>query len=206
MKITINAHASVKLETSVGVIYFDPFGIKSVANDADYVFITHSHFDHFSPEDIEKIAKEKTTFVIPKSMLSEVNGINKERIIALSPSEKCTVGELDVEAVPAYNTNKPMHKAEYGWLGYIVTVDGQRIYVCGDADATTEGEAVDCDIAFVPIGGTYTMDAREAAEFVNKMKPKTAVPYHYGSIVGDKSCGDIFESLVNDNIKVEKYI
>lgn len=206
MKISINAHASVRLETNAGIIYFDPFSIKSSVGDADYIFVTHSHFDHFSPENIEKVANENTVFVIPKSMLAEMNGIDKERVIALSPSDKCTLGGLVVEAVPAYNTNKPMHRAEYGWLGYVVTVDGQRVYVCGDTDATNEGESVKCDIAFIPVGGTYTMDAREAADFTNKMKPGMAVPYHYGSIVGDISCGDVFESLVSDSIKVKKYI
>ena len=208
MKITVNAHASVRLETEQGIIYFDPFKIKKGANDADFIFITHSHFDHFSVRDIKKAAKEDTVFIVPKSMLNDIEdaGFSAEKIIAFVPAESKTVNGLEIEAVSAYNTNKPMHKKEYGWLGYVVTAEGKRIYVCGDTDATPEGEAVECDIAFVPAGGTYTLNAEEAAEFVNRMKPKKAIPYHYGSIVGGKSCGKKFAALVNDEIETELYI
>lgn len=208
MKISINAHASVRLETEQGIIYFDPFKIKKAENDADFVFITHSHFDHFSARDIKKVSDAYTLFIVPKSMLSDVEaaGFPIEKIIAFEPVESKTVNGLEIEAIHAYNTNKPMHKKEYGWLGYVVTVEGKRIYVCGDTDATPEGEAVECDIAFVPAGGTYTLNAEEAAEFVNRMKLKKAVPYHYGSIVGGKSCGKKFAALVNGEIETELYI
>lgn len=206
MKITISEHASVRLETAQGIIYFDPFNINGTPKDADYIFITHSHFDHYSPKDIVKIANENTAFVIPKSMLKEVSDVLKNNVNALEPCEKKEIGSIKVEAVPAYNTNKPMHKKEYGWLGYVVTVEDKRVYVCGDMDATDEGINVDCDIAFVPSGGIFTMNAKEAAEFVNKMKPKTAVPYHYGTIVGGSKCGEKFRKLVDDSINVELYI
>ena len=208
MKITVNAHASVRLEAQQWIMYFDPFRIKKGANDADFVFITHSHFDHFSVRDIKKVANEKTFFIVPESMLNEVAdaGFPAEKIVAFRPAEEKTVGGLKIEAVHAYNTNKPMHKKEYGWLGYVVTADDKRIYVCGDTDATPEGEAVECDIAFVPAGGTYTLNAEEAAEFVNRMKPKKAIPYHYGSIVGGKGCGNKFASLVSKEIETELYI
>lgn len=206
MKITINEHASVRLETAQGVIYFDPFNIDGKPKDADYIFITHSHFDHYSAKDIKKVANDKTAFIIPQSIFSEVKDVLKSSVTALAPLEEKEIGSIKIEAVPAYNTNKPMHKKEYGWLGYVVTVEDKRIYVCGDMDATDEGVKVDCDIAFVPSGGIFTMNAKEAAEFVNKMKPKTAVPYHYGSIVGGSKCGEKFKALVSKDINVELYI
>ena len=206
MKISINEHASVRLETTDGILYFDPFNIKCNPKDADFVFITHSHFDHYSPEDINKIANQNTKFVIPVSMSGEVSDIPADNKTFLAPCEEKEIGSIKIEAVPAYNTNKPMHRKEYGWLGYIVTVEGERIYVCGDMDATDEGKNSDCDIAFVPVGGTYTMNVNEAADFVSRMNPKTAVPYHYGSIVGGRDCGEKFKALVNKNINVELYI
>lgn len=208
MKSSINEHASVRLETAQGVIYFDPFRITEAKNDADFIFVTHSHFDHLSAEDIAKTANENTVFVMPESIVNDALeiGIAEQKIVALKPCDKTEVAGLEIEAVPAYNTNKPMHKKEYGWLGFVVTVDGERIYVCGDTDVIDEGIAVDCDVAFVPVGGTYTMDYAEAADFVNQMEPKRVVPYHYGSIVGDKDMGEKFAELVNDGIEVELLI
>ena len=205
MKISINSHASVRLETAQGVIYFDPFRIKKSPNDADYIFVTHSHFDHFSPDDIKKIVSPDSVLIVPETMYNEVaeSGIKFKKVVGLAPCTEETVGEIKVEAIPAYNTNKPMHQKAYGWLGYVVTVEGKRIYVCGDMDATEEGKNVDCDIAFVPVGGTYTMNAEEAAAFVNEMKPQAAIPYHYGSIVGGKNCGEKFKALVNREIEVK---
>lgn len=207
MKIGINSHASVKLETEQGIIYFDPFRLKSAENDADYIFITHSHFDHFSPKDIEKAANKDTVLIVPETMYNDVAKAELAigKVCGFAQNTEETVGELKIEAVPAYNTNKPMHQKAYGWLGYIITVEGRRVYVCGDMDATEEGKKVECDLAFVPVGGTYTMNAKEAAEFVNEMKPGTAIPYHYGLIVGGKSCGEKFKKLVDKSINVELY-
>lgn len=206
VKITINEHASVRLETADGIIYFDPFNIVGKPADADYIFITHAHFDHYSPKDIKKTANKNTAFIVPESMLDEVSDTLKDNVTALAPFDEKEIGSIKIEAVPAYNTNKPMHKKEYGWLGYVVTVEDKRIYVCGDMDATDEGVKVDCDTAFVPVGGTYTMNVSEAADFINRMKPETAIPYHYGSIVGGRDCGEEFKALVSKDINVELYI
>lgn len=208
MKINVNTQASVKLETAQGIIYFDPFRLKKFSDKADFIFITHSHFDHFSPRDIKKISKSNTVFVAPESMADEMSELITDdcRLISLSPFEEADINGIKIEAVPAYNTNKPMHKKEYGWLGYVVTVEDKRIYVCGDMDATAEGEKISCDIAFVPIGGTYTMNYKEAADFVNKMSPRKVIPYHYGSIVGKKSFGEAFKALVDSGIETELYI
>ena len=207
MRYFINAQSSVRIESEI-VIHFDPFKIKTKANDADIIFITHPHFDHFSPNDIAKVKKENTLFVAPKSMSAELLkiGVAPQNIFAMNPGETAEILGVKILAVPAYNTNKPMHKKEYGWLGYIAEIEGKKIYVAGDIDAISEAEEFKADIAFVPIGGTYTMDYREAAQFINRMRPKKVIPYHYGSIVGSKSCGKKFKALVDGDIEVELLI
>ena len=201
--ITVNAQSSIRIAADK-IVYFDPFKITDAKNDADVIFITHEHFDHFSPEDIGKVASEKTVFAVPASMVQTVagSGISKDKIIPLDPGDKKEVCGIPVEAVPSYNLSKKFHTKSSGWLGYIVTLGGKRIYVAGDMDATPEAKAVSCDIAMIPIGGTYTMDFREAAEYINELKPKTVIPTHYGSVVGDPSDGESFKKLVGDSSEV----
>lgn len=202
-KITINTHSSIRIAANK-IVYFDPFKITKETHDADIVFVTHSHFDHLSPEDIAAVSKPDTLLVIPESIRAEVQkaGFSSEKIIALAPEQSTVVCGVQIEAVPSYNMNKPMHPKKNGWLGYVITVEKTRIYVAGDMDATPEGKAVQCDIAMIPIGGTYTMNAEEAAELVNAMQPKIAIPTHYGSIVGSPNDAQTFASLVKDGIKV----
>jgi len=199
--ITINTHSSIKIAAEK-IIYADPFKLTEALHDADIIYITHAHFDHFSPEDIEKAASDKTILVIPASMKEEAakSGIPSERIITQNPGDTKEINGINTEAVPSYNTNKPMHPKSNGWLGYIITVNGTRIYIAGDTDATKEAEEVNCDIAMVPIGGTYTMDAKEAAELVNRISPRIAIPTHYGSLVGHKKDEKIFTGLLSENI------
>lgn len=202
-KITINTHSSIRI-ASDSILYFDPFKLEAAVHDADVIFITHAHFDHFSPEDIEKVAKADTKFVIPASMSADTRraGIKEENIISLVPGQITEVCGIAVEAVPSYNIGKPMHPKKNGWLGYIVTVNDERIYVAGDMDAIPEGTEVKCDIAMIPIGGTYTMNAKEAAGLVNVMQPKIVIPTHYGSLVGIKKDAQKFAALVDDSIEV----
>lgn len=201
--ITVNSQSSIRISADK-VIYFDPYRITSEPNDGDIIFITHSHHDHFSPEDIKKVSKPDTIYVIPEDMIKELikKGTPEEKIIAVKPGESRDILGIPVEAVPAYNTNKPMHPKSKGWLGYVVTLNGTRVYVCGDMDETPDALNVKCDIVMLPIGGTFTMNAKEAAAFVNKLSPKTAIPTHYGTLVGSKKDGEKFRSLVNDGIEV----
>lgn len=200
-KITVNAQSSIRIEAEK-IIYFDPFKIAIAANDADVIFITHDHPDHFSPEDIRKVQKTNTTFVIPKSMENTLKKAGYSDLILFTPGEKAAVYDIPVEAIPAYNMMKPFHKRENGWLGYIITIDGQRIYVAGDTDAASEAKAVSCDIAIIPIGGTFTMNHSQAAAFINELHPKTVIPTHYGSIVGSADSGEAFRKLVQPDIEV----
>lgn len=200
--ITINEHSSIRLEDNC-VIYVDPFRIPNQPNDADIILVTHSHYDHFSPEDIVKIEKSNTRYVMPESMLSDAHqaGFMEEKITKMNPGETVEINGVKIEAIPSYNTDKPMHPKENKWLGYVVTVNHQRIYIAGDCDMMPE-ETVSCDIAMVPIGGTYTMNPMEAAEYVNRIKPSYVIPTHYGTVVGTPTDFNRFEPLVQKGIEV----
>ena len=170
---------------------------------ADIVFITHDHYDHYSEEDIDKVINENTTIIIPEELLTKLlrKGINKNAIITVEPNEKYMVQGIKFETIPAYNTNKIFHPKENGWVGYIITLDDIRYYIAGDTDITEENRKVKCDVAFVPVGGTYTMDFKEAAQLINEIQPKIAVPIHYGSVVGTKQDATDFIKLLHPSIK-----
>lgn len=200
--IQVLTHSSIKI-TGGTTIYVDPFHIVDAANDADIILITHDHFDHFSPEDIAKVIKSDTTLVVPKKMEKQASEIACSQLITVEPGEKKQLGDIGVETVPAYNPLKPFHPKSQGWVGYIIETDGVRIYVAGDTDITKENKEVSCDVAMVPIGGTYTMDAKKAAELVNIIAPKVAIPTHYGSVAGSKKDEDTFRASVDPSIRVE---
>lgn len=202
--IRVLTHSSIKIK-GTRVVYADPFQIEEASHDADYILITHDHYDHFSPEDIAKILKEDTLLVVPEKMKgqAEKETALKREIVTIKPGEEKELDGIRIEAVAAYNKMKPFHPRAKEWVGYLITLDGSRIYVAGDTDITEENQKVVCDIAMVPIGGTYTMDARKAAKLVNIIKPGIAIPTHYGSIVGKKSDEEVFRENVDKEIKVE---
>jgi L-ascorbate metabolism protein UlaG (beta-lactamase superfamily) len=195
-------HSSIKIKDNK-IIYIDPFKIDKDYNDADIVFITHDHFDHYSEEDIDKVINENTTIIIPEELLTKIlrKGINKNAVITVESNKEYMVQGIKFETIPAYNTNKTFHPKENYWVGYIITLDGIRYYIAGDTDITEENRKVKCDVAFVPVGGTYTMNYSEAAELVNIIKPKIAVPIHYGSVVGTKQDATNFIKLLHSSIK-----
>lgn len=187
-------------------MYFDPWQIEGEPHDADYVFVTHEHYDHFSPEDISKVIKYDGYLVVPESMahlLSGIVTIPAENMITVRPGEKKEIARLLVEVYPAYNLNKPFHIKRNGWVGYVITMDAKRYFVAGDTDAVPEIRDIICDAAFLPIGGTYTMDAHEAAKLTMQMEPKVVIPTHYGSVVGSPVDGDFFRSLLPREIRCE---
>ena len=195
-------HSSIRISKNK-IIYIDPFKIDENYNDADIVFITHDHFDHYSEEDIDKVINENTTIIIPEEMLTKIlrKGINKNAVITVESNKEYMVQGIKFETIPAYNTNKTFHPKENDWVGYIITLDGIRYYIAGDTDITEENRKVKCDVAFVPVGGTYTMDFKEAAQLINEIQPKIAVPIHYGSVVGTKQDATDFIKLLHPNIK-----
>lgn len=203
--VIINCHSSIRIEKSV-IIYIDPFRIEKDCNDADYIFITHSHYDHFSIEDIIKIAKNDTIFITvteTKSTLREI-GIQENRIIIVEPNKKYEIQNLKFETIPAYNINKNFHPRENNWVGYIIELEEERYYIAGDTDCIKEQKNIKCDVAFLPIGGTYTMDSKEAAMLANKMNVKAVVPIHYGEIVGTEK--DLEEFIKNTEKEVKVLI
>lgn len=195
-------HSSIRISKNK-VIYIDPFKIDKNYNDADIVFITHDHYDHYSAEDIDKVINKNTTIIIPEELLTKLlrKGINRNAIITVETNEKYMVQGIKIETIPAYNTNKTFHPKENGWVGYIITLDDIRYYIAGDTDITEENRKVKCDVAFVPVGGTYTMDFKEAAQLINEIQPKIAVPIHYGSVVGTKQDATDFIKLLHSSIK-----
>ncbi len=210
--VRVFTQSAIRIEGAGGTVaYFDPFALTDAeaAHDADYVLITHAHYDHLSPEDYARVAGEKTVVVAPASMAGEVAGLGAADARLMSAGEKIELPGLSVEAVPAYNVEPErlaMHPRENGWLGYVVTLDGAptRYYVSGDTDQNADNEVVSCDVALVPIGGTYTCDPRQAAAFVNALRPRAAVPTHYGSIVGTYANFDAFAAAVDPAIEVVK--
>lgn len=197
-------HSSIRFSKEE-VIYFDPFKIERNYNDADVIFITHDHYDHYSEEDIGKVVKEDTIIVVPEDLKTKLlkKDWKEENIILVRPNENYTVKNIRFKTIPAYNVNKQFHPKENAWVGYLLEIEGVTYYIAGDTDITEENKKVKCDVAFVPVGGTYTMDYKEAAELINEIKPKIAVPTHYGSIVGSKKDGIKFSKLVNSEIIVE---
>ena len=199
MKIEVNANSSIRIESD-RVIYFDPFQIKEERHDADIIFVTHDHFDHFSLEDIKKIEKKDTAYVIPECMYNLLGG---ENVITVVPGQTVDVEGLKTRTIPSYNIGKPFHPKEKGYIAYIVEIEGQWVYVAGDCDANEDNRKVSCDIALVPIGGKYTMNFKEAAGLINQIRPKLAIPTHYGDVAGDKKDGGRFSELVDPSIEVK---
>ena len=203
--ISVFTQNSIRIKDKGKVIYIDPFQMREEPKDADFILITHDHYDHFSAEDIEKVSNGKSTLIVPEKMFAkaqEISGI-VGKICKVQPGTYHNIDGLEFDTAPAYNNLKPFHLKSAGWVGYILHVDGKRIYIAGDTDANRDNKDVRCDVALVPIGGTYTMDAKKAADFVNSLRPSVAIPVHYGSIVGKREDADVFAANVKDPIKVE---
>ena len=206
--IEVFTQSSIRIKSSQGTIYLDPFQIKTEPHDADYILITHDHYDHFSVDDIKKVAKISTILVVPARMEDDAKELANDvaSIVTVKPGVYKEISGLEIETIPAYNTVKPFHPRRAEWVGYILRADGKRIYVAGDTGLTKEARQVKCDIALLPVGGTYTMDTRRAAELANTIRPEYVIPTHYGSIVGKQSDGQTFASLVKSPVKVVEKI
>ena len=201
-KIEVNTQSSIRLNLDK-IIYFDPYKIEDSKNDADIIFITHNHYDHMDKESIMKVKKDNTIIVAPQSMESVIKEIEFKEYIFLNPFAKTVINDISIETIPAYNIGKPFHPRENNWLGYIVTVNDITYYVAGDTDAVPEIEDVKCDIAFIPIGGHFTMDVNEATELIKKMNTKVVIPIHYGSIIGNITDGKTLKENLSDiNIEI----
>lgn len=189
-------HASFKM-TKGAVIYVDPWELRAT-EPADFILITHQHNDHCSVDDIKKIQKNNTVIVAPVDCGLKLAG----HISTVKPGDKLNLKAITVEAIPAYNVNKPFHPKAKGWVGFIIEVGDERIYHAGDTDFIPEMKGLDVDVALLPIGGTYTMDAKEAAQAAHSIKPRVAIPMHYGSIVGTTKDAERFKELCDVEVEI----
>jgi L-ascorbate metabolism protein UlaG (beta-lactamase superfamily) len=181
-------HAAFKL-TGEKVVYIDPWQLED-GEPADIILITHGHDDHCSPEDVARIRRPDTAIVATADCADQLGG----DVQVVKPGEKLTAQGVAIETVPAYNVGKAFHPRENGWVGYVVTLNGVRIYHAGDSDRTPEMDAVRANVALLPVGGKYTMTASEAAAAANAIRPDVAVPMHWGSIVGQRADAETFQA------------
>ena len=190
--ITWFRQASMRYARDGLTVYIDPWGTTPDDAKADLILITHAHFDHLQPTEIERLSTSGTKLVAPHDVARELSG----DVTPVAPGESHEVAGVRFETVPAYNVVEErldMHPKTNGWVGYVLELDGHRYYHAGDTDALPELESLATDVAMVPIGGTYTMDYREAAGLVKKMEPGVAVPMHYGFVVCSPSHGALFK-------------
>ncbi len=174
------------------VVYLDPFKLPDGVPAADVILITHDHFDHCSPADVAKIRRATTVVIGPAEVAAKLPG----PVETIKPGETRTVHGITVKAVPAYNTNKRFHPKADGKVGFVVTAGGVTYYHAGDTDAIPEMTGLAPDVALLPVGGTYTMNADEAAGAARAIRPRVAVPMHFGSVVGSDADGARFAELL----------
>lgn len=189
-------HDAFRIEASK-TVYFDPFGIAG-GPKADLILISHDHFDHCSPEDVAKVQGKGTVIVTEKNSATKLSG----DIRIIKPGDVLDVEGVKVTGVPSYNTDKDFHPRRNSWLGFIVELDGVRIYHAGDTDFIPEMKNFRADIALIPVSGTYVMNADQAVKAALSINPKLAIPMHYGAIVGDEKDALRFKEKLEGKVAV----
>ncbi len=196
-------HSSIKIGEDV---YIDPFNIQG-GHYAKYIFITHSHYDHYSLKDILKIYSKDSTIVATQDVIDDLKNNNVDcELLVVSPNQKINMGDIVVETFASYNVNKQFHPKQNNWVGYKLAIDNTTYLVAGDSDMTDELKCQKCDILFVPIGGTYTMDSTEAAALTNIIRPHLVVPTHYNAIVGNKKNEQQFLQVLDKDIDCKIFL
>jgi len=191
-------HSSVKVWTEDCVVYVDPERVPESLHDATLVCVTHTHGDHYSPSDISRVSNSETQFVGPPDVVQQYGSGE-----AIAPGQTIEFDNVNIIAVASYNTNKSNHPKSRNWVGFIIELGSKRIYVAGDTDLIDEMNTLgDIDVAFLPAGGTYTMDGAEAAEATQYIQPGLAIPYHWGQSVGTLSDAQTFAELAACAVKI----
>lgn len=187
-------HASVLIRSDNIVVYIDPWKTGQGLPRADIILLTHTHYDHYSEEDISRIARKGTRVLSPEPapLVTDI----------VHPGESRSFEDVRIDAVPAYNIDKSFHPKANGWVGYVITMEGRRIYHTGDTDRIPEMKGLDVDVALIPVGGTYTMDPGEAAQAAVDMAAAEAIPIHFGDIVGTGQDAFAFARIVGKTARI----
>ena len=201
-------HSGFRIRAGGAVVYVDPYRVSEGAPPADLILITHGHYDHFSPQDVERLSTRSTRLVGPPAVAERARG----RVHSIAPGETLEdelVRGVHVSAVAAYNTSKrdaegnPFHPPEAGWVGYELNVRGERLYHSGDTDVIPEMDAVSgVDVALLPVSGTYVMTAGEAAEAARRIQPGVAVPMHWGEHIGTEQDARRFAERAGVEVRI----
>jgi L-ascorbate metabolism protein UlaG (beta-lactamase superfamily) len=201
IKIKWYGHDTFTLEKDIKIC-IDPFKL-SKSIDANIILISHEHFDHCSVEDLKKISSDKTSIIAAKECLSKLGDIKCREKLSIIPGEEKTINGVKIRAINAYNidkinpdTKRPFHPKEDNKVGFLIDIKGITIYHTGDSDLIPEMSDLRPEVLLVPVSGTYVMTAKEAAQAVEKIKPKIAIPMHYGTLVGSENDAKEFRQLV----------
>ena len=204
--VLVYCQSAIKISSNKN-IYFDPYLIKEKTSDADVIFITHEHYDHFDLESINNIKKDDTIIVVPNSMINKVSSLfEHNEILGVDPGKEYNIYDFKFKTIRAYNNQKQFHPKDNNWVGYLLYLDNLSYYIMGDTDDTIDARDVKCDILFVPIGGTYTMNGKEGSILTNYIKPKYVVPIHYKTIVGGIEEVNDFLNNLDKSINYKIYI
>ncbi len=204
-------HAGFLIKDSK-TIYIDPYNIKETSEKADIILLTHSHYDHCSVADVEKIIQEGTRIIAPADCQSKINKFDIPfKMEIIEPGKELDIGDIKISALPAYNTDKHFHPKDEGWVGYLIKMDNVLVYHAGDTDVIPEMQKLTGFkqtekefVALLPVGGRFTMSAEEAVEAAKIIKPTLAIPMHWGSIVGAEDDAKEFKELCDEEgIKAE---
>jgi L-ascorbate metabolism protein UlaG (beta-lactamase superfamily) len=195
-------HSGFLIENSK-IVYIDPYKIKEGLPKADLILITHSHYDHCSVSDLQKIVKEGTKIIMTVDSQSKIARFDVPiRMQVVEAGQEVDLGNIKILAVPAYNLDKPFHSKEDGLVGYLIKINGITIYHAGDTDLIPEMQKLtgynNDFVALLPIGGRFTMDSYEAFEAAKLIKPKIVIPMHWGSIIGTREDAEEFKELCNE--------